>query len=85
MRRRRVEITPERLVNAAQLLDSGRCASIRKQAGLSQAELGALIGKSHVAVCRWELGQRRPRGADAVAYAEMLQRLEAALARPTSA
>jgi DNA-binding transcriptional regulator YiaG len=36
---------------------------LRKALGLSQTALGALIGVKGPAVCLWEAGRRKPRGA----------------------
>lgn len=49
--------------------------AIREDAGLSQADLAEPLGVTRAAVCRWETGDRRPRGRLLVAYAELLQTL----------
>lgn len=48
---------------------------LRERAGLSQAEVAAVVGVTEGAVSRWESGQRTPRRALNVRYAELLDRL----------
>lgn len=48
--------------------------SIRRQAGLSQADLAAAIGVSPQAVATWEAGTR-PRGAHLTRYLAVLREL----------
>lgn len=59
---------------------SGRGERLREAAGLSRAELAAIVGVSAAAVSRWEHGQRRPRGENAAAYAQALRQVAAEVA-----
>lgn len=52
---------------------SGRGEWLRETAGLSRAELAAIVGVSAAAVSRWEAGERCPRGHNAAAYARALR------------
>jgi transcriptional regulator with XRE-family HTH domain len=63
------------LMEARTAAGSGRGRRIRQAAGLSQAELAAVVGVSPVAISRWEAGDRRPHGAAAIAYARLLREL----------
>ncbi len=47
--------------------------NLRKKALLTQAEVGAALGVSHGAVCQWELGNRVPRGDQAVRLLQLLE------------
>lgn len=49
---------------------------IRRAAGVTQAELAAIVGVTRVTVARWERGTRRPHGPKAAAYAVALRELE---------
>lgn len=49
--------------------------AIRHQAGLTEQQLASVLGVSRVAVARWELGTREPRGALRRKYAEALSAL----------
>lgn len=61
-----------------------RRRAIRLDAGLSQDAMAVLVGDllgragrpTRSAVCRWESGDRTPRGRVALAYAEALVQLE---------
>jgi transcriptional regulator with XRE-family HTH domain len=53
--------------------------AIREAAGFSQVALGKELGVTHAAVSRWETGDRQPRGALLVDYAETLQLLNGEL------
>lgn len=48
--------------------------SLRREAGLSLAEVGQALGVSHAAVQRWENGKRVPRGDLAERYLGLLRR-----------
>jgi DNA-binding transcriptional regulator YiaG len=50
--------------------------AIREAAGVTQARIAAELRVCRVTVTRWESGQRRPRGAKALAYAALLADLE---------
>jgi transcriptional regulator with XRE-family HTH domain len=48
---------------------------LRERADLSQLEIAEALGVSRPAVTRWESGQREPRSAMRVKYAQLLERL----------
>jgi transcriptional regulator with XRE-family HTH domain len=48
---------------------------LRKNAGLTQHDIAEIVGVDRAAVTRWESGLRAPRGANALAYAGLLERL----------
>lgn len=50
--------------------------AIRIASGVTQEDIAGEVGRTRAAVSRWESGERAPRGADLVAYAELLQRLK---------
>jgi DNA-binding transcriptional regulator YiaG len=54
---------------------NGQAERLRRDAGLSRAEVGAAIGVSREAVQKWELGDRTPRGDAALKYARLLSQL----------
>lgn len=54
---------------------NGQAERLRRDAGLSRAEVGAAVGVSREAVQKWELGDRTPRGDAALRYARLLARL----------
>ncbi len=56
----KLQASPEEV--AASRLTGPRIRSLRKRIGLSQRELGTLIGASLNAVALWESGKFRPRG-----------------------
>jgi transcriptional regulator with XRE-family HTH domain len=70
----------ELIVEARELLRSGRAARIRIEAGLSQSELARALGVSPGAVCRWEAGSRLPREREAVRFARLNRQLSAMVA-----
>jgi DNA-binding transcriptional regulator YiaG len=63
------------VMEARETARSGRGERLRLAAGLSQGELAAAIGVTPACISRWEAGDRRPRGAAAVAYAQLLREL----------
>lgn len=63
------------LIAARNALASGEAIRLREQAGLSQRQVAAHIRVTHVAVGRWERGQRSPRGSAGLRYARFLARL----------
>ena len=65
------------LIEARDATRSGRGERLRVAAGLSQGEMAAAIGVTPACISRWEAGDRRPRGAAAVAYAQLLRELAA--------
>ena len=50
--------------------------AIRVNAGLSEEDVGGELGVHRATVCRWELGQRSPRGHLLVAYLDLLRKLQ---------
>jgi DNA-binding XRE family transcriptional regulator len=63
---------------ARHALSSGRGLLARLQAGLTQQEVANAVGVTKGCVARWERGETRPRGRAALAYANLLDALEAA-------
>ena len=57
------------------LSTSGAARSIRLGAQLTLNAISQEVGVSIATVCRWELGQRVPRGDAALAYARVLDDL----------
>lgn len=46
--------------------------ALRKALGMSQGEFASHVGVSQAAVCRWECGEREPRGPMAVKLASLI-------------
>lgn len=69
------------LALARRLASSGEGRRIRQGAAVSLAEIGKTVGAAESTVYRWETGARRPRGAPAIAWAELMRDLERAGAR----
>lgn len=63
------------LARVRALVRAGEAERIRKAAGLSLGEVGASVGADPSTVHRWERGDRVPRGARAIAYLDLLERL----------
>lgn len=57
---------------------NGTGRAIRKAAGVTMAEVAAVVGVSEPTVWRWEEGRHRPRGAAAARWADVLAELAAA-------
>ena len=55
---------------------SGKARQIRECARLSQADVARSVGADQSTVARWERGERVPRGAPALKYALLLDRLQ---------
>lgn len=66
------------LTRARRLARSGEAQALRLAAGLSLREVADAVGISHSNLWRWEAGQRAPRGAAAIAWAQLLDQLAAA-------
>jgi transcriptional regulator with XRE-family HTH domain len=49
---------------------------VRMRAGVTQIDLALALGVDSATVCRWESGQRHPRGEMLHAYLTALERLE---------
>lgn len=54
----------------------GTARRIREAAGLKLWEVASVIGVDGPTLSRWERGQRRPWGPAAIAWVELLDRLE---------
>ena len=63
------------LARVRSMTKAGTARTVRIAAGLSLGEVAAAVGVSDVSVYRWEQGQRSPRGAAALKYAEVLAAL----------
>ena len=50
--------------------------AIRESAGVSQVRMAREMGVHRLTIARWESGARRPRGAQLVAYAQLLADLQ---------
>ena len=73
------EITADEVIRRAKArralsITPALARSMRHQAGLTQREVGQVLGVSSVAVCRWEAGARLPRGDLARRYLDFLNR-----------
>lgn len=55
--------------------DPGYAQLVRVRAGLTQAEIGGLLGVDRSAVARWESGERTPQGDLVDRYWAVLDRL----------
>lgn len=65
----------QRITAARQMLADGTARTIRKQAGLSLADAGSVVGVDQVTVWRWETGRRVPRSEHALKYGALLRAL----------
>jgi DNA-binding transcriptional regulator YiaG len=64
------EMTTREFVLA--LLASGEARRMRLEHGLTQTELGRVVGVTKGVVCNWEAGRRFPSQAAALKYGELL-------------
>jgi transcriptional regulator with XRE-family HTH domain len=64
-------------IEGVEFARSGRGARIRRNAGVTQAQLAREIGVTTAAISRWETGRRTPRDAQAAEYARVLRTLAA--------
>ena len=69
--------TVDRVVEVCEWIRSGYARDLREGYGLSQAEIARDVGCSQAAIVRWEKGERRPRGNNALAYHRVLSVLAA--------
>lgn len=72
--------SPSRVDQVLEVLDwirTGRARELREQSGLTQQDIAEHCGVTHTAVTRWERGDRRPSGSNAVTYHDVLSRLAA--------
>lgn len=67
----------DRVTEVCDWINSGRARELRESAGLTQGEVARDCEVTQVAVLRWERGERRPRGRNALAYHRVLARLAA--------
>jgi len=56
-----------------------RARAIREAAGLSQGRIALELGVHRITVSRWENGERCPRGASRLAWADLLDTLRRAV------
>lgn len=63
-------------MRAAQLPRPTDRRRIRKQAGLSQAQMATALDVDPMTISRWERGVTKPRLEQAIAYRELLEQLE---------
>jgi DNA-binding transcriptional regulator YiaG len=63
------------LAVARKALREGQAQELRRAADLSQSEIAKIVGVRASAVCRWESGVRRPKGAAGLRYARLLETL----------
>jgi DNA-binding transcriptional regulator YiaG len=64
------------VARARALARSGAARSIRKDAGVGLSEVARALGVEPSTVCRWETGERAPRGRSALAYVKLLDALQ---------
>lgn len=63
-------------VRAARQLPAPALArEVRRAAGVSRHRLAEELGVSEVTICRWENGQRTPRGLNRARYADLINAL----------
>ena len=63
------------LARARALAASGAARMIRRNAGLSLQDVADVCGVAFATIHRWEVGDRRPAGDNAVAWVEFLDAL----------
>jgi DNA-binding transcriptional regulator YiaG len=61
---------------------TGAARRVRLAAQITQPEIAADVQVSAAAISRWEAGERAPRGAAALRYLRVLERLSAATGVP---
>lgn len=64
------------LVDAHKKARNGTAKKTRQHAGLTMAQVAAVIGVGESTVSRWEGGSRKPRGEHALKWAALLNELE---------
>jgi DNA-binding transcriptional regulator YiaG len=64
-----------RLSVVLRLAENGEARRIRLQARLSTVHVARVCGVTHPTILRWESGQRRPNGAAALRYLDLLDAL----------
>lgn len=67
----------DEVLSLRSLIDSGAGRAIRRASGVSYREAAREADVSPTTIWRWEHQQRQPRGAAAVRYGRLLQRLAA--------
>jgi transcriptional regulator with XRE-family HTH domain len=63
------------LARVRALARNGTARTIRVAAGISLGELAKSVGVDRSTILRWESGERRPRGAAALRYAQTVRDL----------
>lgn len=71
-----------RLAAVRRRVESGEARRLREASGITGPEMAAAVGVGTPTLWRWENGQRRPRGAAALRYGELLEQL-AQMSAPT--
>jgi transcriptional regulator with XRE-family HTH domain len=73
----RRQSTVDRVAELCDWIRTGRARELREINGLTLNEIARDCEVSHVAVLRWEKGEWRPRGRNALTYHAVLRRLDA--------
>lgn len=73
-----------RLTRVRHLVATGDAERTRTRAGLSKREMARAIDVSPSTIMRWERGDRRPRGDEALRYLALLDALSAPTTQATS-
>jgi transcriptional regulator with XRE-family HTH domain len=73
----KTQSTVDRVAELCAWIRSGKARELRELSGLTQGEIARDCEVTHVAVMRWEKGERRPRGRNALAYHKALSSLAA--------
>jgi transcriptional regulator with XRE-family HTH domain len=60
---------------ARELPTAAEARAIREAAGITQQQIGDVVGVDRATICRWESGKRRPRGANVRFYFAVLKRI----------
>jgi transcriptional regulator with XRE-family HTH domain len=63
------------LAKTRQMVRERRAQAVRQAAGLSQHEVGQVVGVTAAAVSRWERGNRLPQSVPALRYGRLLESL----------
>ena len=78
---RTTDVVKRARARLAQEADPALGRRLRLQCGLSQRDVGDVVGVNRVEICRWERGSRTPKGARLVRYRRLLVRLAQELSR----
>jgi DNA-binding transcriptional regulator YiaG len=74
-RLRSVDMRAHDLIRVRRLAQTGAARAIRRDAGLSLAEVADEASVHRTTVFRWETGSRKPRGEAALRYLAVLEEL----------